>query len=165
MDFQCSRQIPSCNKLREQFDNYLKILRQANKDVEEGVQISQILNKILVKLNCICNQYEECSSSATAKVVNGQDFIESIDDLLNFYNELGSHDTSLFYNRNSVYHALKSRIYRICCVCGIRAPIAEKSDNLKDAIPFKELLVVEDGELAEWKALKTDNDDELGALA
>ena len=60
---------------------------------------------------------------------------------------------------------MKSRLYKICCVCGTKNPIDNHSSELKNAVAFKELLVVEDRELAEWKALKRNDRDERGALA
>ena len=81
--------------------------------------------------------------------VDKKDFIETIDDLYNFYMKLGSYGTSLFYERNSVYQELNCRSYRICCVCGIKSPVAAKSNELKDAVAFKGVLVVEDEELEE----------------
>ena len=50
-------------------------------------------------------------------------------------------------------------------MCGIRTPISENSSELKNAMAYKEFLVVEDEELTEWKALKRNDEDELGALA
>ena len=54
-------------------------------------------------------------------------------------------------------------LYKICCVCGTKNSIPDKSSELKDAVAFKELLVVEDRELAAWKALKRNDRDERGA--
>ena len=64
-----------------------------------------------------------------------------------------------------MYENLKSRAYKACSVCGIKCSVADVSTELKNAIRFKKLLVVEDRDLAEWKALMKDDEDELGAFA
>ena len=88
-------------------------------------------------------------------------FRDRIDAQYNFYVTLGTHSTSLFYEKNELYENLKARLYRICCVCGTKSSIADESSELKDAVAFKELLVVEEEELAEWMALKSDDEDEF----
>ena len=65
---QCGKQTTSCNKLREQFDHSLKMLRQANEDLSEGLSISQILKNILVKLDYISKRFGECVSLVKSKV-------------------------------------------------------------------------------------------------
>ena len=94
-----------------------------------------------------------------------KEVVDSIGELLDFYLKLGTHDTSLFYEKNSVYQDLKNREHRICCVCGLRVLLSQDSSELKDALDYKELLVVEDEELAEWMALKSDDEDDFGGLA
>ena len=85
-----------------------------------------------------------------------KEVVDSIGEVFDFYFKLGTHDTSLFYERNSVYQDLKNREHRICCVCGLRVLLSQDSSELKDGLDYKELLVVEDEELAEWMALMTD---------
>ena len=165
VDCNITKEKPNRNKLREQFEHWLNIMRQANEDLEDGLQISQIQSSILLKLEGIGEQFKESKSVIKSKGVVEQDLCEIIDDLLAFSIKLGSHETSLFYERYSVYQSLKSGSYRICCVCGIITLRCENSNGLKDAVAFKALLVVEDGELEEWKALKKDDEDELGILA
>ena len=94
-----------------------------------------------------------------------QDFIDRIATSKQFYLILGTHSTSLFYEKNEIYQKLKSRTYKACCVCGIKSSVADESTELKDAVAFKELLVVEDKDLDEWKALMKNDEDEFGAFA
>ena len=104
-----------------------------------------------------------CLSNCTE--VDKQLFHDRIDALQQFYLTLGIHSTSLFYEKNKIYENLKTRPYKICCVCGTKNSVIDESTELKDAVAFKELLVVEEEELAEWMGLKTNDYDELGALA
>ena len=164
-DCKCDKEKRICTKLSEQFEHQLKSLKKANRDLQGELQVSQTLSNILFKLECIWKQFEECISLGKSTPLDKQDFIETIDDILYFYKQLGCYGTSLFYERNSVYQGLNSRSYKICCVCGLKTLPPEKPDELKDAVAFKGLLIVEDEELEEWMALMRNDDDELGAQA
>ena len=164
-DCHCNKDSPICEKLLEPAYHYLESLVHANKNIDGGQQVSQLLDYIQVQVYGTCQRLRGCTLFGKSEEVDEKDVVDCIDDLLNFYLKLGTHDTSLFYEKNRVYEDLKTRHHRICCVCGIRTLLPEKSSGLKDAVSFKELLVVEEEELAEWKALMSDDEDILGALA
>ena len=155
----------SCKTFLDQADRYLKLLRNINEDLENRRPVSQILEDTILKLVDLLNRFRELIRIDDCTELDQQVFLDRIDAVKQYYVTLGTHNTSLFYKKNDIYQKLKSRSYKICCVCGIKSSIADESDELKNAVAFKELLVVEDGELAEWKALKNDDEDELGALA
>ena len=155
----------SCKMLFVQIDQYFQLLRSLNEEVEDGRRISQILDNTLVKLQNALTRFRELSNSGSCTKVDKQIFRDRIDAFKQFYVTMGAHSTSLFYEKNEIYQELKNRPYKICCVCGIKTSIVDKSSELKNAVAFKDLLVVEDEELAEWKALKNDGEDELGELA
>ena len=110
-------------------------------------------------------RFNELTTVGNCTELDIQVFCNRIATSEQFYLNLGTHSTSLFYEKNEIYQNLKSRTYKACCVCGIRCSVADESTELKDAIAFKELLVVEDRDLTEWKALMKDDEDELGAFA
>ena len=155
----------SCKMLLDLCDQYFKLLRDTNMDFEKSKHVSQTLDDTLVKLEDALTRFKDLSNLDNYTEVDQKACLERIDALEQYYLTLGTHNTSFFYEKNEVYQKLKKRPYRICCVCGIKSAITDESSELKDAVVFKELLVVEDGELKEWKAIKSDDEDELGALA
>ena len=158
-------EVLTSKSLFEQVDLYFRLLRKTNEESESKQQISQILDNTLVILEDELTQMRELRYLDNCTEVDKQLFRDRIDAQYNFYVTLGTHSTSLFYEKHQIYQNLKSRPYKICCVCGIKSSIADKSTELKNAVAFKELLVVEDRELAEWKGLKKNDEDERGALA
>ena len=110
-------------------------------------------------------RFRELTTLGNSLKLDKQFFFDRIEASEQFYIFLGTHSTSLFYEKNEMYENLKSRAYKACCVCGIKCSVADVSTELKNAIAFKKLLVVEDRDLAEWKALMKDDEDELGAFA
>ena len=151
--------------LFEQADLYLRLLRKANEELESMKRVSQILEHTLLVLEEIFKRFRLPNCLNNFKEVDKQLIRDRIDAHQKFYLTLGTHSTSLFYEKNQIYQNLKSMLYKICCVCGTKNSIPNKSSELKNAVAFKELLVVEDRELAEWKALKRNDRDERGALA
>ena len=151
--------------LFEQVDVYFMLLRKSNEELEGTRRVSQLLDNVLLQLEDVLGRFRELSSLGNCKEVDKQVFCDRIDTCEQFYLSVGTDSTSLFYEKNDIYEKLKTKPYRICCVCGIKSLIADESSELKNALAFKDLLVVEDEELAEWKALKKDDEDELGALA
>ena len=141
------------------------MLKKTNKESESGLRVIQVLENNLLVLEDTIKRFKEPSCSESCTEVDKQLIRDTIDVHLQFYLALETHSTSLFYEKNQIYQNLKSRLYKICCVCGTKNSIADESNELKNAVAFKELLVVEDRELAEWKALKKNDKDELGALA
>ena len=160
----CSKQESICKTYEQHSDRYLKSLTDVNRDLENLRPVSQCLDNTLLNLRNIYKSLKDFSSAKGTKV-DKQDMVDSIDDLLQFYTLLGTHSTSLFSDKNDVYKKLKERSYRICCACGIRTPISEDLEELKDALSFKELHTVDDDEVVAYEALKEDEEDELGALA
>ena len=158
-------EIFNCKTLLERVDLYFRLLRKTNEESESRQRISQILENTLVILQDELTQTRELRCLDNCTEVDKQLFRDRIDAQYNFYVTLGTHSTSLFYEKNRIYQNLKSRPYKICCVCGIKSSIADKSAELKNAIAFKELLVVEEKELTRWKGLKENDEDERGALA
>ena len=151
--------------LFDQVDLYLRLLKKTNKESESGRRVSQVLENTLLVLEDTIKRIREPSCLENCTEVDKQHIRDRIDAHLKFYLTLGTHSTSLFYEKNQIYEKLKSRAYKVCCVCGIKTSVADESSELKDAVAFKELVIVEDGELAEWKALKNDDKDERGTLA
>ena len=154
----------SCKTLLERVDLYFGLLRKNN--ASEGPRrVSQILDNTLVLLEDALSRSKEVISLSNCTEVDKQLFHDRIDALQQFYLTVGTHSTSLFYEKNQIYQNLKTRSYKICCVCGTKNSVADESTELKDAVAFKELLIVEEGELAEWMALKYDDGDERGDIA
>ena len=152
--------------LLEEADLHFKLARTKNEEIVENKRrISQILDITLLQLEDTPTRFRELTTSGNCTEVVKQVLCDRVDALVQFYLSLGTHSTSLFYEKNQIYQKLKSKPYRICCVCGIKSPTADESTELKDALAFKELLFVEDRDLAEWMALKDDDEDELGAIA
>lgn len=149
----------------KQIQLYFKLIRRTNLELENNKSISQILDSTLIQLEDTLNRFKELTTQGNGTEVDKQIFIDRVAASEQFYLLLGTHSTSLFYEKNEIYQKLKSRTYKACCVCGIKSPVADESTELKDALAFKELLVVEDRDLAEWKALMKDDEDELGAFA
>ena len=165
VDCNCNRDSPICKKLLEPAFDYLNSLGHANQDNDDGMQVSQLLEYIQVEVYGICQRLRKYTNFDKSEEVDEKEVVDSIGEVLDFYLKLGTHDTSLFSEKNSVYQDLKNREHRICCVCGLRVLLSQDSSELKDALDYKELLVVEDEELTEWMALKTDDEDDFGALA
>ena len=142
-------------------DNSVKLLREANVDSENRLRMSQLLDGVLQKIEDISNRI----IGVKLMTVIEQGTYKIVEDILNRYFQMGCQGTSLFYEKNTVYEKLKSRSYGICCVCGLKTFIPERLNELRDAVAYKELLVVEESELAVWKSLRNDEDDWRGALA
>ena len=155
----------SSRMLLEQANLYFEQVRKTNVDLENNQRISQILDSTLVHLQGTLKQFRELTTHGSCTEVDKQVLFDRIVASEQFYLLLGTHSTSLFYEKNEIYQKLKSRTYKACCVCGVKCSVADESTELKDALAFKELLVVEDKDLAEWKALMKDDEDELGAFA
>ena len=151
--FDCMQHKPPCKTYFQHIDQYFKLLRDANRELENLQPVSQCLDNTL---RCLQHIYE-CSKgfkSGKDSKVDKQDMVASINDFLQFYTLLGTHSTSLFYEKNEVYQQLKARSYGICCACGIRTPLPEGLGELKDALAFKELHTVDEDEVAACEALK-----------
>ena len=131
----CRKQAPICKTYVQEADRYLKLLRDANRDLEDLRPVSQCLDNILLCLQNIFSMSKNLSS-ARGTTEDKQDIIASIDDLLQFYRALGTHSTSLFYEKNAVYQKLKARSYGVCCTCCIRTPISDDLGELKDALAY-----------------------------
>ena len=163
---QCeAKEAPICDALVIQADQYLMELREANKDMNNGRYKSQLVDDTLIRLEDICNLFKQLFSTGDCKDVDKHAFHERIESLREFYLKLGTQGTCLFYEKLSIYEKLKSTLNGVCCVCGIRCLIPEKSGELKNAEAFRDLLKVEDDEVVEWEALKRHEEDELGELA
>ena len=160
----CSKEELMCQTHVQQVDQYLKVLRKANWDLGNSRPISQCLDDLLTSLQSIYKTSKNFSSAEGLKV-DKQNIIVRIDDLFQFYSSLGTHGTSLFYEKNEEYQKLKARSYAICCTCCIRTPFSEDLGELKDALPYKELHVVDENEVIAYEALKKDEEDERGAHA
>ena len=163
-DCDCMQHKPPCTTYEQHIDRYLKLLRDANRDLENLQPVSQCLESILRSLQNIYESSKDFKSGLGRKV-DKQDMVSSIDDLLQFYTLIGTHSTCLFYEKNEVYEDLKARSYGICCACGIRTPLPEDSGELKDAVAFKELHEVDEDEVVAYEALREGEEDELGTLA
>ena len=155
----------SYKSLFEKVNLYLRLLRKTNEESESTRRVSQILETTLFALEDMVKRFIEPSFLDKCSEVDKQLTRDRVEAHQKFYLTLGTHSTSLFYEKNQIYQNLKSRLYKVCCVCGTKNPVDNQSSELKNAVAFKELLVVEDEELATWKALKYDGDDELGAVA
>ena len=155
----------SSQSLFNQIDVYFELLRKTNEESESTQRISQILENTVFVLEDIVKRVLSPSYLDSCTEVDKQLIRDRIEAHTKFYLTLGTHSTSLFYEKNQIYQNLKIRPYKVCCVCGIKNSIPNQSCELKDAIAFKELLVVEDEELAMWKSLKYDDEDERGAVA
>ena len=149
----------------EEANLYFEKIRNTNVELENNQRISQILDSTLVQLEDTLKRFIELTTLGNSTELDKQVSLDRVAASEQFYLLLGAHSTSLFYEKNEIYQKLKSRTYKACCVCGIKSPVADESTELKDALAFKELLVVEDRDLAEWKALMKDDEDELGAFA
>ena len=149
----------------QQVDLCFRLLRKTNEESDTKRRVSQILEHTLLVLEDILERFRLPSCLDNCKEVDKQHICDRIEAHKKFYLTLGTHSTSLFYEKNQIYQNLKSRLYKICCVCGTKNSIADESNELKNAVAFKELLVVEDRELAAWKALKKNDRDARGALA
>ena len=155
----------SSGTLLEQADSHFELIRHTNVELENNQRISQILDSTLIQLEDTLQRFRELTTQGNCTELDKQAFFDRISASEQFYLLLGTHSTSLFYEKNEIYQKLKSRIYKACCVCGIKCSVADESTELKDAVAFKELLVVGDRELDEWKALMENDEDEFGAFA
>ena len=158
-------EVQSSRKLLEQANQYFKLIRKTNIELENNQRISQFLDSILIQLEDTLKRFRELTMLGNCAELDKQVFLDYIASAEQFYLLLGTHSTSLFYEKNEIYQKLKSTTYKACCVCGIKCSVADESIELKDALAFKELLVVEDRDLTEWKALMKDDEDKLGAIA
>ena len=95
--------------LFEQVDLYFRLLRKTNEDSESKQRISQILDNTLVILEDELNQIRDLRCLDNCTEVDKQLFRDRIDAQYNFYVTLGTHSTSLFYEKNQIYENLKSR--------------------------------------------------------
>ena len=159
------KEVYSCETLVKRVDLYFELLSKINQELEGTRRISQILDNTPILLEDVLKRYREICCLSNCTEVDKQLFLGRIGPCQKFYLTLGTHSTSLFYAKNQLYENLKTRFYKICCVCGTKNSVADESTELKDAEAFKELLVVEEEELAEWMGLKSNDHDELGALA
>ena len=137
----------------ENADQYFELIRKTNVELENNKFISQILDSTLIQLEDTLKRFKQLTMAGNCTGLDKQVFIDRIATSKQFYLILGTHSTSLFYEKNEIYQKLKSRTYKACCVCGIKCSVADESTELKDAVAFKELLVVEDKDLDAWKAL------------
>ena len=146
----CNKQeVYKCRTCFEYIDLYFKLLKETNKESENGRRVSQLLDNTLFALEGVLKRFRESRCFDVCTEVDQELMCDSINAHEQFYFLLGTHSTSLFYEKNEVYQNLKSRRYKICCVCGTKNSVVNESSELKDAVTFKELLVVEDVELAE----------------
>ena len=139
----------SSKSLFNQIDLYFELLRKTNEESESTLRISQILENTVFVLEDIVKRVLLPSYLDSCTEVDKQLIRDRIEAHTKFYLTLGTHSTSLFYEKNQIYQNLKTKAYKVCCVCGTKSSIPNQSCELKDAIAFKELLVVEDRELAE----------------
>ena len=151
--------------LFKEVDLFLGLLRKTNEESESARRVSQILESTLFALEDIVERFIEPNCLDNCLEMDKQFIRDRVEAHQKFYQTLGTHSTSLFYEKNQIYQNLKSRMYKVCCVCGTKNPVTNQSSELKNAVAYKELLVVEDEELAAWKSLKYDDEDELGAVA
>ena len=127
----------SCETLMEEVDLYFTLLRNTNQMSEDKRQISQILEDTIVKLEIAFNRFRKIRNSGNCVKIDKEAFLDRIDACMQFYLTLGTHNTSLFYEKNQIYEKLKSRPYKICTVCGTRVSVADELSELKNALAFK----------------------------
>ena len=107
--YQCEgKEAPICNALVKQADRYSKPLREANKDLNNGRYKSQVVDDTLIRLEDICNLFKQLFSTGDCRDVDKHAFHERFESLQEFYVKLGTHSTSLFYEKPSIYEKLKS---------------------------------------------------------
>ena len=156
----CQNQESICKTYMAEAERYLKELRDTNRSLEDARPESQCLDNTLLILQ---NIYRSLMSLSWVKgtKMDVEDIVVAIDDLLQFYTLVGTHTTSLFYEKNDIYQKLKARSYAICCTCCIRTPLSEDVEELKDALPYKELHAVDEDEVTAYEALKKDEEDKV----
>ena len=98
----------SCETLMEEVDLYFTLLRNTNQMSEDKRQISQILEDTIVKLEIAFNRFREIRNSGNCVKIDKEAFLDRIDACMQFYLTLGTHNTSLFYEKNEIYEKLKS---------------------------------------------------------
>ena len=157
--------IQECAELDTRVDKILFTLRKENRETENGQIISGFLDWIVFILDKYRSILTTMIHSEIYKDEDEQPILTDIDKVLSFYLTYGCHDTDLFYEKIRTYDSLKSRPLKVCCVCGIREMLGENESKLQDALPFKYLLAVNKEELANFLALKEDDDDWCGVLA
>ena len=153
-----------CDSVRQKLINGFELVREGNRLEDEwNKYISELvfdtmlgLSKLMDRLTIALNR-QACAKEEVNEILGLVKVIKQ------YYVTYGCHDTKVFFEKNEIYDNLKSRTYRTCCVCGVRRMVPENSSNLKDAVEFKDLLVVEEHELENWLRLKYDNEDEIGA--
>ena len=101
-----------CKTLLKQVDRYFKLIRDKNEDLEGKRSLSQILDDTLVKLGVALKWLIDLISQGNCSEVDKQFFRDRIEALKQFYLTLGSHSTSLFYEKNEIYQRLKLKPYK-----------------------------------------------------
>ena len=128
--------------LFEQVDLYFRLLRKANEESESMKRVSQILEHTLLVLEDIFKRFRLPSCLDNFKEVDKQLIRARIEAHQKFYLTLGTHSTSLFYEKNQIYQNLKGMLYKVCCVCGTKNSIPNKASELKNAVAFRNFLLL-----------------------
>ena len=81
----CKKDSPSCQRLREQVDNSVKLLREANVDSENRLRMSQLLDGVLQKIEDISNRI----IGVKLMTVIEQGTYKIVEDILNHYFQMG----------------------------------------------------------------------------
>ena len=144
----------------------LILTRTSNREDTDAFEyISQFVAETVFKLAQFKDQLVVALNRETYVEEDVNMILGNVKILYNYYVTYGCHDTKLFFEKIQKYESLKRRSYRVCCVCGIRSMLPENSMDLKDALKFKDLLVLDEDEVENYLGLKNGDDDEIGALA
>ena len=155
-----------CDTVRQKLGSLFELVREGNRvDSESNKDMSEVVFATVFRLSQIKDRLIIVLSRETYLNEHVNEILGNMKVIMQFFVTYGCHDTKLFVGKNSVYDSLKKRGYRICCVCGVRRMLLKNASNLKDALEFKHLLVVEKDKLENWLSLKYDDEDDLGTVS
>ena len=86
------------------------MLRETNEESESNRRISQILEHTLLLLEDILKRFRLPSWLDNCTEVDTQLILDRIEAHKKFYLTLGTHSTSLFYEKNQIYQNLKTSL-------------------------------------------------------
>ena len=92
-------EVQSSRTLFEQADQYFKQIRKTNIELENNQRISQILDSILIQLKDTLKRFRELTMLGNCAELDKQVFFDYIASAEQFYLLLGTHSTSLFYEK------------------------------------------------------------------
>ena len=96
----CNKQeVHNCTTCFEYIDVYFKLLKKTNRESENAQCISQILDNTLFVLDDILKRFREYSCFDMCTEIDKELMCDSIDAHQQFYFLLGTHNTSLFYEK------------------------------------------------------------------